>query len=85
MRFLKPLDQNLLHDICSTHKAIITVEDGSLNGGLSSAIAEFIVLHGYSISMKSHGIKDEFISHGKPQELYALCGLTPEAIAQSIQ
>ncbi len=84
MRFLKPLDQHLLHEICRSHQTIITVEDASLKGGLSSAVAEFITLNGYSISLKSHGIKDEFISHGKPQELYTLCGLTPQAIAQSI-
>ncbi len=85
MRFLKPLDQKLLHEICANHHTIITVEDGSLNGGLSSAIAEFIAMNNYKISLKSHGISDQFVPHGKPHELYALSGLNAEAIAKSIQ
>ena len=85
IRFLKPLDQKLLHEICQTHKALITVEDGSLTGGLASAISEFIAGHGYSISLKSHGISDTFIPHGKPNELYELCGLTTLAITSSIK
>jgi len=85
MRFLKPLDQGLLHELCKNHKAIITVEDGSLKGGLSSAIAEFVTINGYSILLKSHGVPDQFVPHGKPNELYALCGLSPKAIAYSIQ
>ena len=85
IRFLKPLDEALLHQICQTHKAIITVEDGMLKGGLASAIAEFITAHRYSTRLISHGIRDVFIPHGKPSELYDLCHLTPEAIASSIQ
>ena len=84
MRFLKPLDEALLHQVCQTHQAMITVEDGMLKGGLASAIAEFISAHSYPIILKSHGIADHFIPHGKPSELYELCGLTPEAIANSI-
>lgn len=84
MRFLKPLDEALLHEICQTHQAMITVEDGMLKGGLASALAEFISVHRYPIILKSHGIADHFIPHGKPAELYELCGLTPEAIAHSI-
>ena len=84
MRFLKPLDEALLHQLCQTHQAMITVEDGMLKGGLASAIAEFISAHSYPIILKSHGIADHFIPHGKPSELYELCGLTPEAIVNSI-
>jgi len=84
MRFLKPLDEALLHQVCQTHQAMFTVEDGMLKGGLASAIAEFISAHSYPIILKSHGIADHFIPHGKPSELYELCGLTPEAIANSI-
>ena len=84
MRFLKPLDEALLHEICQTHQAMITVEDGMLKGGLASALAEFISVHRYPIILKTHGIADHFIPHGKPAELYELCGLTPEAIAHSI-
>lgn len=84
MRFLKPLDEALLHQVCQTHQAMITVEDGMLKGGLASAIAEFISAHSYPIILKSHGIADHFIPHGKPSELYELCGLTPVAIANSI-
>lgn len=84
MRFLKPIDQNMLHEICRSHEAIISVEDGSLTGGLASAIAEFIATHQYPVVFKSHGISDQFIPHGKPSELYELCGLTPRALASSI-
>jgi 1-deoxy-D-xylulose-5-phosphate synthase len=84
LRFLKPLDEKILHGICQTHKAIVTVEDGILNGGVASAISEFVTAHGYDAVIKSHGINDQFVSHGKPEELHKLCGLNPEAIIKTI-
>jgi len=84
LRFLKPLDEKILHNICQTHKAIVTVEDGILNGGVASAISEFVTAHGYNAVIKSHGINDQFVSHGKPEELHKLCGLNPEAIIKTI-
>ena len=85
MQFLKPLDQKLLHEICRTHKAIVTVEDGCLNGGLGSAIAEFLASHPYDLKLRRLGIPDQFVPHGKPEELYALCGLSVEDILSTLK
>ena len=85
MQFLKPLDQKLLHEICRTHKAIVTVEDGCLNGGLGSAVAEFLASHPYDLKLRRLGIPDQFVPHGKPEELYALCGLSVEDILSTLE
>lgn len=69
MRFLKPLDESLLHEVCSKYSQIITLEDGCINGGLGSAVAEFITEHNYNCQLKRLGIPDRFIEHGSQQEL----------------
>ena len=80
MRFLKPLDEVVLHEICQNHAQIITVENGMLIGGLASATAEFIVQNNYSIKLKSFGIADHFVEHGKISELEKQQGFDEEAI-----
>jgi 1-deoxy-D-xylulose-5-phosphate synthase len=85
MRFLKPLDEELLHSVCMKYKYIITVEDGTILGGLGSAVMEFINDHAYSVRVKRLGIPDRFISHGTVRELCRECGYDAESIAETIK
>jgi 1-deoxy-D-xylulose-5-phosphate synthase len=84
MRFAKPLDEKLLHAIFSKFKTILTVEDASIVGGFGSAIAEFMVDHQYHANMIRLGIPDHIVEHGEQSELYALCGIDSNGIAQKI-
>jgi 1-deoxy-D-xylulose-5-phosphate synthase len=83
LRFLKPLDVELLHHVFSLHNKIITVEDGAIMGGMGSAILEFMNDNRYSAIVKRMGIPDEFIEQGTVQELYHLCGYDTEAIIET--
>ena len=83
MRFLKPIDEELLHHICRKHKQIITVEDGVILGGLGSAVTEFANDHHYPVYIKRLGIPDHFVTHGTIEELYRECGYSPEKIANT--
>jgi 1-deoxy-D-xylulose-5-phosphate synthase len=85
LRFVKPLDQDLLHEVFGKYKKVITVEDGCLQGGFGSAIIEFMVEHGYSARVKRLGIPDRFIEHGTQPELYAECGFDTGAIIRSVR
>lgn len=85
MRFVKPLDESLLHNIFNTHSLILTVEDGCVTGGFGSAILEFAAEHNYKNSIKILGIPDHFIEHGSVKELQHQTGLDPEGIAKSIE
>ena len=85
MRFAKPLDELLLHDICSRYNKIITLEDGCLQGGFGSAVLEFIADNGYSLAIKRLGIPDSIVEHGEPQELYRDCGVDILGITNSIK
>jgi len=71
MRFVKPLDEVLLHEVFGKFKHVITVEDGCIQGGMGSAIIEFMADHGYTSQVKRLGIPDEYIEHGTQDELYA--------------
>ncbi len=82
MRFVKPLDEELLHQIFTAHKKVITIEDGCIQGGFGSAVLEFMSDHNYSAQVKRLGIPDEFIEHGEPNELYEEVGLSPKRIAE---
>ena len=85
MRFLKPIDEELLHTIFKKFDKIITVEDGSLKGGLGSAVAEFMVQNKYSAQVKTLGIPDQFIEHGKPEELQEICGFDVKGIRKAVR
>ncbi|MCE6989224.1 1-deoxy-D-xylulose-5-phosphate synthase [Dyadobacter sp. CY323] len=85
MRFAKPLDELLLHEICSRYNKIITLEDGCLQGGFGSAVLEFIADNGYSLTIKRLGIPDSIVEHGEPQELYHECGIDVLGIVGSIK
>jgi 1-deoxy-D-xylulose-5-phosphate synthase len=83
MRFLKPIDEELLHYICRKHQQMITVEDGAILGGLGSAVMEFANDHNYPVHIKRLGIPDRFVTHGSMQELYRECGYDAEGITDT--
>ncbi len=85
MRFLKPIDEELLHDICRKHKQMVTVEDGTIIGGMGSAVMEFVNDHNYPVHIKRLGIPDHFIAHGSMQELYRECGFDAEGITDTVK
>ncbi len=76
LRFAKPLDEAMLHEVFSKYKKVITLEDGCIMGGVGSAILEFMADNGYSSQVKRMGIPDKFIEHGEPIELYEECGFS---------
>lgn len=84
MRFVKPLDQKLLHSIFTNFKTVITVEDAAIQGGFGSAIAEFMVDNQYACKLIRLGIPDEIIEHGEQHELYAQCGINSQHILTQI-
>ncbi|MCX2743151.1 1-deoxy-D-xylulose-5-phosphate synthase [Mangrovivirga sp. M17] len=83
MRFVKPLDEELLHDIFKNYDKVITVEDGCLPGGFGSAILEFMAENGYSAKVKRLGIPDRLVEHGEQPELHKECGYDPEGIYET--
>ena len=85
MRFLKPIDEDILHEVASKFKHIITLEDGVIKGGLGSAVTEFMALNGYTSHIHMMGIPDEFVEHGASSELYHLCKMDKTAIWDIIQ
>lgn len=85
MRFLKPIDEKLLHHVFHKFKRIITLEDGTIKGGLGSAVCEFMADHHYEARVCRLGIPDEFIEHGTQQQLYAECGYDKNGIAACIR
>ena len=86
MRFAKPLDEALLHEIFQSYNRIMTLEDGCLQGGFGSAVLEFMTDNGYNSQVKRLGIPDSIVEHGEPAELYQECGIdTPSIVAASME
>jgi 1-deoxy-D-xylulose-5-phosphate synthase len=85
MRFVKPLDEVMLHEVFSKYAKIITVEDGTVVGGFGSAVLEFMNEHGYKADVKIMGIPDRLVEHGTPKELYKEIGLDAAAIAETLR
>ncbi|MBR1548774.1 MAG: 1-deoxy-D-xylulose-5-phosphate synthase [Prevotella sp.] len=85
LRFLKPLDEEMLHEIGSRFKHIVTVEDGVRNGGMGSAVLEWMNDHGYTPAIRRLGLPDAFVEHGKVSELQAIAGIDKESIMEAIQ
>lgn len=83
MRFAKPLDEDLLHEVFRQFDKVITIEDGTLIGGFGSAVAEFMVQNGYSADLRMLGIPDEIVEHGSLKELQRECGFDTEGIART--
>lgn len=81
LRFAKPLDEQLLHEVFKSYKKVITVEDGCLMGGIGSAILEFMNDHQYAAHISRLGIPDGIVDHGEQQELWAICKYDSAAIA----
>jgi 1-deoxy-D-xylulose-5-phosphate synthase len=84
MRFLKPLDEGILQEVASRYNKIITIEDGVRNGGMGSAVLEWMDDHGFHPTVVRMGLPDEFVQHGKVEELYELCHLDAKALSEEI-
>lgn len=84
MRFLKPIDEELLHEALTKYSIIITIEDGTIVGGLGSAVLEFMADNGYKNDVIRMGVPDRFIEHGEPMELYEECGISPPKIKEKV-
>ncbi|MBL7903801.1 MAG: 1-deoxy-D-xylulose-5-phosphate synthase [Bacteroidales bacterium] len=85
MRFLKPLDETMLHEVCRSYPRLLTVEDGTILGGLGSAVLEFMADHGYNLPLVRLGVPDRYITQGKPEELYAECGYDTAGIVAAVK
>lgn len=85
MRFIKPLDGDLLEEIGKKFKKVITIEDGVRNGGFGSAVLEWFNDHGYAPSVQRMGLPDEFVTHGSVDELRRIVGLDAPHIKQNIE
>ena len=84
LRFLKPLDEQLLDEIGRRFSKIVTIEDGVRNGGMGSAVMEWMNDHGYQPCIKRLGLPDQFVEHGKVSELHAIVGIDQESIKETI-
>lgn len=84
MRFVKPLDADLVAELARTHDAIVTVEDGCIMGGAGSAVTEALSAAGIHVPVLQLGLPDEFVEHGDPAKLMSLCGLDAAGIEASI-
>ncbi len=84
LRYVKPLDEELLLDVGRRFKAVITIEDGIIRGGVGESVAALLQKHDLHPKMRHLGINDRFVEHGKPAELYAECGYDEEALLRAI-
>ncbi|MDD6517793.1 MAG: 1-deoxy-D-xylulose-5-phosphate synthase [Prevotella sp.] len=84
LRFLKPLDEELLEEVAHNYDRILTVEDGARKGGMGSAVLEWMADHHYHPSVVRLGLPDHFVPHGTVEELRRLCGIDTESIAKAI-
>jgi len=85
MRFVKPLDEELLHEVFSKYSKVITVEDGAVTGGFGSAVLEFMVQHKYNADVEMLGIPDRIVEHGTLKELHKECGYDAAGIAAKVR
>jgi 1-deoxy-D-xylulose-5-phosphate synthase len=85
MRFVSPLDSEVLHSVFKRFDKVITVEDGILKGGFGSAVIEFMSDNGYNVEVKRLGIPDYFVEHGTQEELIAECGFDAKGIEKTIR
>ena len=84
MRWLKPLDEEILHEVGKKFKTIVTAEDGMIAGGLGSAVLEWMADHGYTPHVIRLGVNDQFVEHGSTKELYHLLKLDKEGLCESL-
>ena len=84
MRWLKPMDENILHEVGKRFKTIVTAEDGMIAGGLGSAVLEWMADHGYTPHIIRLGVNDRFVEHGSTKELYHMLKLDKEGLCESL-
>jgi len=84
MRWLKPLDEEILHEVGKTYKTIVTAEDGMIAGGFGSAVLEWMADHGYTPRVIRLGVNDQFVEHGSTKELYHILKLDKEGLCESL-
>ena len=84
LRFVKPLDEELLREVGSRFRRVVTVEDGALRGGVGEAVTAFFNAAGYEVAVRRLGIGDRWVEHGTPAQLYALCGYDEEGILAAL-
>jgi 1-deoxy-D-xylulose-5-phosphate synthase len=85
MRFVKPLDLELVLELADTHALLVTIEENVVQGGAGSAVLEALQQHGRTVPVLQIGLPDRFIDHGDPGIQLASCGLNPEGIARTIR
>ncbi|MCM5662324.1 1-deoxy-D-xylulose-5-phosphate synthase [Galbibacter mesophilus] len=81
LRFVAPLDETMLHEVFTSHKVVVTIEDNVVAGGMGSAICEFAVKHKYSLKIENLGVPKQFMEHGTVEELQQQAAINPESIA----
>ena len=84
MRWLKPMDEDILHEVGRKYKTIVTAEDGMIAGGLGSAVLEWLADHGYTPRVIRLGVNDQFVEHGSTKELYHMLKLDKEGLCESL-
>lgn len=84
LRYVRPLDEDLLAEVGNRFKRVVTVEDGALRGGVGEAVAAWFSSRGFTVSVESLGIGDEWVEHGTPEQLYALCGYDEASILKTL-
>jgi len=84
MIFLKPIDEEILHEVGKNYKYVITVENGVIRGGLGTTVSDFMIKNNYHPEIRKIGVPDKFIEHGSIPELYKLCGMDAESIKNVI-
>jgi 1-deoxy-D-xylulose-5-phosphate synthase len=84
MIYLKPIDTDLLHEIGKNYRRVVTVENGTITGGLGTAVMEFMSENGYAPEIKRIGIPDRFVPHGTIPELYRWCGMDADSILKEL-
>ncbi len=85
MRFVKPIDEEFLHEVFSSYNKIVTIEDGTTIGGFGSAVLEFMAQHNYTAEVKMLGIPDRLVEHGSLKELYRECNYDAQAIVETVR
>ncbi len=84
LRYVKPLDERLLEEVGRNFRRVVTVEDGSLRGGVGEAVTAWFNRHGFAVEVTTLGVGDQWVSHGTPEQLYALCGYDEEGIYRAL-
>ncbi len=85
LRFVKPIDEEMLHEVFTNYSKVITIEDGTIVGGAGSAILEFMAANNYNAQVKMLGMPDKITEHGEPTELYAECGFDSKSIKKEVK